>query len=86
MPNSLLDPHCPGKLSGISFTISYVKGWNGRIVRQVEVNSRVPMCIIYSVVLSTTKDVSLSELRELVMDREAWHSAIHGVAKDEMLT
>ena len=26
-------------------------------------------------------DVNLSELRELVMDREAWHSAIHGVAK-----
>ena len=26
-------------------------------------------------------DVSFSELRELVMDREAWHAAIHGVAK-----
>ena len=26
-------------------------------------------------------DVSLSELRELVMDREAWRPAIHGVAK-----
>ena len=26
-------------------------------------------------------DMSLSELRELVMDRETWHAAIHGVAK-----
>ena len=26
-------------------------------------------------------DVGLSELREMVMDREAWHAAIHGVAK-----
>ena len=26
-------------------------------------------------------DVSLRELRELVMDRKAWHAAIHGVAK-----
>ena len=28
-------------------------------------------------------DVSLSELQEMVMDREAWHAAIHGVAKSQ---
>ena len=31
--------------------------------------------------ITDSMDVSLSELREMVMDREAWHSAIHGVAK-----
>ena len=29
-------------------------------------------------------DVSLSELREMVMDREAWRAAIHGVAKSRI--
>ena len=31
--------------------------------------------------ITESVDVSVSELRELVVDREAWHAAVHGVAK-----
>ena len=33
--------------------------------------------------ITNSMDVSLSDLREMVMDREAWHASIHGVAKNQ---
>ena len=33
--------------------------------------------------ITDSMNMNLSELRELVMDREAWHAAIHGVSKSQ---
>ena len=35
--------------------------------------------------ITDSMDVNMSELREMVMNREAWRSAIHGVAESDMI-
>ena len=68
----------PLQYSCLENPMNSMKRQNDRILKE-----KLPRSVgaQYATGITDSMDVNLSELRELVMDREAWRAAIHGVAK-----
>ena len=58
-----------------------LKKYYKRQIRTLNTNKRFNTEKIIIIINMNTMDMSLSKLRELAIDREAWHATAHGVAK-----
>ena len=52
--------------------------------KEAEKDNDLSLVIFFFFSFFSILDMSLSELRKLVMDREAWHAVIHGIAKSQI--